>query len=334
MKGWLIPLLVVVGAIGISLQPSDAHAVSYDSTNWVAERCYRVPNNNTCDTSFSSEFKQLNAGNNRFLKSHVFKMSFSPIVATTAQTTVTLRYHVNFSPPAGVSDIGWNYANLTNPTHWALNIGGVSMQASSVNVQTNPPSASTDGGVSGFTDVTYAATFNHNFGSSGTNISDFTLRIGIFSSASSDFNVVGNYWSSGKNGGNIGITNDSTIVISNSNTDNSEAINNVNNSITNNYNNQKNEENERESDAGGKNSGFLDNFSFSVFNPFAAFFDASGGCTSIPTIKAWFNLTESQVCPVFPVSVRNATTPIVSMFVMTLTFTLIWRWLRSAIDNN
>ena len=95
------------------------------------------------------------------------------------------------------------------------------------------------------------------------------------------------------------------------------------------YDSEKDEEQQREEDAAGDAEGLVGSFDFNVPNPFGALFNWADSCAHIPVIAGWLGQFNSTICPVFPASVRNALTPIVSIFSTILLFTLVYKWLTN-----
>lgn len=76
-------------------------------------------------------------------------------------------------------------------------------------------------------------------------------------------------------------------------------------------------------------------FSFTVGNPLTTWLGLFTGsnCVSIPTIASWIHSNETSVCSPWSSSVRDVTTPIISVLSGTILFGFIVRWLNGSSFN-
>lgn len=76
-------------------------------------------------------------------------------------------------------------------------------------------------------------------------------------------------------------------------------------------------------------------FSFTVGNPLTTWFGLFTGdnCVNIPTIASWIHSNETSVCSPWSSSVRDVTTPIISVLSGTILFGFIVRWLNGSSFN-
>lgn len=74
-------------------------------------------------------------------------------------------------------------------------------------------------------------------------------------------------------------------------------------------------------------------FNFNLFNPFSslfAMFSSGDSCVNIPILGSMLHVDNDQVCPYFPVTVRNILTPVMSIIATMLLFGFLIRWIRSS----
>lgn len=76
-------------------------------------------------------------------------------------------------------------------------------------------------------------------------------------------------------------------------------------------------------------------FSFTVGNPLTTWLGLFTGsnCVNIPTIASWIHSNETSVCSPWSSSIRDVTTPIISVLSGTILFGFIVRWLNGSSFN-
>lgn len=120
-----------------------------------------------------------------------------------------------------------------------------------------------------------------------------------------------------------------------------DTITNGNQQVINTINNQSKQEQDRydkdkQEEADREDSGKEDAdkaqaiFNFNILNPFAPLFEMfnPSGCVQIPTLSDWLHTEDTQVCPWFPVKVRQIATPVLSIASVMLLFGFVVGWLN------
>ena len=82
---------------------------------------------------------------------------------------------------------------------------------------------------------------------------------------------------------------------------------------------------------------FLNAFNFSLLNPFQSIFNMfqnSSECHHIPIISGMLNVEDDKYCPWFPATVRQITTPVISIAATMLLFGFFISFLKSSSGND
>lgn len=97
------------------------------------------------------------------------------------------------------------------------------------------------------------------------------------------------------------------------------------------YDRNKAEEQNRENQGKDSSNQLKGLFNIQAINPFSAIFNLfqpQNSCVRIPIISSWLRISNLQICPWFPATVRNTLTPVFGVSSIMVLFGFVVRWLR------
>jgi hypothetical protein len=110
-------------------------------------------------------------------------------------------------------------------------------------------------------------------------------------------------------------------------------MDNIENGEQDRYEQEKQEEADREASSQEGAGNLVSGFSFNVVNIWSSIFSFNDGCASLPIISSWLSLSSSNICPIFPSSVRTAVSPVIALFASILLWIYFYKWLHRGDTN-